>query len=286
MKVRSSKGSRGWDKLYLTDHQLAPQALLKDGVHLNEHGEFLMAEIVKAHLRRDPGFDPAPAEAWVKTLVVGKDLKVTNGKLTLEFEGNRVDVICKPGTAPPAQVMIDGRKPSDIPELYAFTPALTTPPGKWQVKWPVVAPIHSEKPLLIEDWSMEITKPPGADEKLFTFVLTGSKTGPDGEGRSDARFVSKSGRIVIEPDSWNAHYALALAGMKPVPEKFTAKWSVVPRFMDAFTSPGLKSPAVETSVTLAQGLPNIKHTLEISGGPGTPIAALRIYRPGLSLNTH
>src|SRR5204863_3033461 len=34
---------------YLKDNRLEPQALLRDGVHLNRQGEFLMAEIVKAH---------------------------------------------------------------------------------------------------------------------------------------------------------------------------------------------------------------------------------------------
>ena len=58
------------------------------------------------------------------------------------------------------------------------------------------------------------------------------------------------------------------------------KWSVVPRFVDEFTSPGVKDPAIETTVTLAQGLANSKHTLEIDGGAET-IAALRVYRPAL-----
>ena len=101
----------------------------------------------------------------------------------------------------------------------------------------------------------------------------------DERGRSDQKFVSKSGRIVITTEDWNASYSLALAGIKPVPEQFTVKWSVVPWFADEFVSPGVKDPALETAVTLAQGLPNTKHTLEISGGPDTPIAALRIYRP-------
>ena len=269
-------------KQYLTDHKLEPQALLSDAVHLNKHGEYLMAEIVKAHLRRDPKFDPAPAEAWVKTYMVGQDVKVTDGKLSLEFEGNRVDVICKAGTAPAAQVMIDGRKPSEIPELYAFTPAVTTPPGKWRVKWPVVAPVTSEKPLVIEEWSMDITKPPGSDEKLFTFVLTGSKTGPDGEGRSDAPFVSKSGRVVLSPEAWDAHYALALAGMKPVPEKFVAKWSVIPRFVDEIIFPENQKSGMETSITIAQGLANSSHKVEIAATPETPILAIRVYQPPLS----
>ena len=269
-------------KRYLTDHALEPKALLKDNVHLNAHGEFLMAEIVKAHLRRDPSFDPAPAEASVKTLVMGKDVRFENGKLRLEFAGNRVDVVCKPGNAAPAAVIIDGRKPSEFPELYAYTSAVTKPEGKWPVKWPVIAPIGSEKPLLIEDWTLEVKRADPANEKLFTFTLTGSKTGPDGEGRSDAKFVSKSGRVVIAPEDWNAAYALALAGIKPVPASFTVKWSVVPRFVDAFTSPGVKDAAVETTVTLAQDLANTKHTLEITGSAETPIAALRVYRPAMT----
>ena len=269
-------------KRYLTDHALEPKALLNDNVHLNAHGEFLMAEIVKAHLRRDASFDPAPAEAWVKTLTVGKDVRFENGKLRVEFEGGRVDVVCKPGAAAPAAVTIDGRKPSEIPQLYGFTRAVTKPEGKWPVKWPIVAPISSEKPLLIEDWTLDVKRANPSNEKEFTFTLTGSKTGADGEGRSDQRFVSKSGRIVITPEDWNASYAIGLAGIKPVPEHFSVVWDVTPLFVDEFVSPGVKNPAIETTVTLAQGLPNAKHTLEISGGAET-IEALRMYQPPLEV---
>ena len=67
-----------------------------------------------------------------------------------------------------------------------------------------------------------------------------------------------------------------------MPESFTVKWSVVPRFVDVFTSPGVKDASVETTVTLAQGLPNTTHTLEITGGM-EPIAALRLHRPALAV---
>ena len=279
-------------KTYLTENKLEPKALLKDGVHLNAHGEWFMAEIVKAHLRRDASFDPAPAEAWVKTYEVGKDVKWADGKLRLEFDGSRVEVIGKSGNdtptaaraerrAPPASVRIDGRKPSEFAELYGFTRAVTKPEDKWLVKWPVIAPIGSQAPLLVEDWTMEVRKD-AANDKLFTFALVGSKTGADGEGRSDARFVSKSGRIVIETNDWNVAYAMSLAGIKPVPGKFDVKWKAEPRFVDEFISPGVKDAATETTVTLAQGLPNTKHTLEISGGDVTPIAAIRVYRPALT----
>lgn len=267
-------------KTYLKENNLEPKALLKDTVHLNAHGEWLMAECVKAYLRYDPNLGASPAENWVKTYEIGKDVRWTAGKLRLEFEGTRVEVICKPGTAAPAAVRVDGRKPSEFAELYGFTRAVTQPEGKWLVKWPVVAPLGSQAPLLVEDWTMNIRKD-AANDKLFTFAIAGSKTGADGEGRSDARFVSNSGRIVIETNAWNVNYALSLGGIKPVPERFTAKWKVEPRFVDDFISPGVKDPATETLVTLAQGLPNTKHTVEISGSEATPIAAIRVYRPAL-----
>jgi len=268
-------------KAYLRENNLEPKALLKDSVHLNAHGEWFMAECVKAYLRYDPTLGPSRAEDWVETYEVGKDVRWLDGKLRLEFEGNRVEVICKPGTAGPANVRIDGRKPSEFPELYGFTRAVTQPPGKWMVKWPVIAPIGSTKPLLVEDWTLAAKRVDAANDKLFSFTLTGSKTGPDGEGRSDARFVSKSGRVVIETNAWNVAYALSLGGIKPVPDAFEVNWKVEPRFVDEFISPGVTNTTVETRVTLASGLPNVKHTLEISGSEATPIAAICVYRPGL-----
>ncbi|MBM3845361.1 MAG: SGNH/GDSL hydrolase family protein [Verrucomicrobia bacterium] len=269
-------------KAYLRENNLEPKTLLKDSVHLNAHEEWFMAECVKAYLRYDPKLGPSPAEGWVKTYEVGKDLRWMNGKLRLEFQGNCVEVVCKPGTAGPAAVRIDGRKPSEFPELYGFTRAVTQPSGKWLVKWPVIAPIGAEKPLLIEDWTLAARRVDAANEKLFSFALTGSKTGSDGEGRSDGRFVSKSGRVVIETNDWNVTYALNLGGIKPVPDTFEVKWKVEARFVDEFVSPGVTDAAVETRLTLASGLSNGKHTLEIAGSEGTPIAVIRVYRPGLA----
>ena len=268
-------------KRYLTDYALEPKALLKDDVHLNAHGEYLMAQCVNAYLRRDETLGPAPAEQWVRTLVVGKDIAWKDGKLTVEFEGARVDMVAGAGgDGRTAAVTIDGRKPSEFAELNGFTRAVTKPEGKWPVKWPVIAPIGSEKLLLLEEWTLEARKDV-VNEKLFTFTVTGSKTGPDGEGRSDAKFVSKSGRVVIAPEDWNVSYAMSLAGIKPVPEQFAVKWKVEPRSVDEFALSGGKAAATEPVITLASGLPNTRHTLEISGGPDQPITAVRIYQPPL-----
>lgn len=262
-------------KRYLHDNNLHAAQLLKDGVHQNDFGNYLMAEIVKADLvsRKDAAIDPMNC-ATVRTYRVGKDLKQQDGKLTLAFTGNRVDLVAKAGRAESAEIRIDGKKPSEIPELYGFTRALSTPGGKW----PVILKLSWEKPLQIEDWTMEVTRDP-ADDKLFTFTIAGSKTGPDGSGRSDQRFVSNSGRIVIDPADWNVEYSLSLPGIKPVPAQFTVRWQVVPYFQDRFTAPDASDPTVEAAVTVAQGLANGRHTLEILGDAHTPVAAVRIYRP-------
>jgi len=266
---------RGLWKRYLKENHLEPAQLLKDGVHLNAHGEFVMAECVKAYLRYDPKLGPSPAEKWVKTYTVGKEAAWHDASLRLEFEGNRVDAIVRSGGgSSAAEVKIDGRRPSEFDELYGFTRTKARPGGKW----PPIAPLGSNRRLQLEDWTMEVARDPQSP-KTYRFSLRGSKTGPDGEGRSDARFVSNSGRIMIEPENWNVEYALGLSGVKPVPEGFTVTWSVVAHHVDRFEPPEVKDPAVETVVTLAQGLANTRHVLELTGSDRTPIAAIRVYCP-------
>ncbi len=269
-------------KQYLRDNGLTPQALLKDGVHLNERGDFLMAEIVKAHLRFDPKLGPSPAEGWVKTLQVGKDVAWKDGKLRIEFDGTGVEVsVGDSRDSLPLKFLVDGKKPSEFPELYAFTRAVPKPGGAW----PAIAPLHAEKSLLLEHWSMQVHRA-DAEGKRFTFSLCGSKTGPDGEGSSDQRFVSPSGRVVIEPANWNVAYALSLAQVKPVPEQFTVNWSSVPRFTDGLTFATIQpndqlpaQPEHDSIVTIANGLPPGKHTLEIIGAATAPIKAILVHTP-------
>ncbi len=139
-----------------------------------------------------------------------------------------------------------------------------------------MADLSSNTPLLVEDWTMAIQRDP-ANENLFTFTLSGSKTGPDGSGRSDTRFVSQSGRVVIDPEDWDVSYALGLAKVKPVPATFTVRWSVVPRYLDQWQS-GATPPGIENGVTLAHGLADGPHTLELTGDLSA-LAAVRVYSP-------
>jgi hypothetical protein len=270
-------------KEYLTDNRLEPKALLRDNVHLNAHGEYLMAECVKAYLRYDPKLGPSPAEGWV---VPGQPVR-RGSSLKMDFEGTAVEVPIKGASKLTAEMLrIDGQPVSETPSLKGFTRAQTWPGGKWKgpVKWPAIAPIQSQAPLLLEDWTMEVKR---ADAELdlkkmkFTFTLSGSKTGPDGSGRSDQRFVSNSGRVVIEPESWGIPYALMLANVKPVPETLTIKWTAEPRYLEKVGLQMISDVHGPSWVWLVQGLPNQKHTLEVTQEAGS-IGELRVHRPPLT----
>lgn len=260
-------------KRYLTERGLEATALLRDGVHLNDEGCRVMAAFVKAALvkRDDSSIDPMNC-GYVRTLTVGKDLDVASGTLKLDIDGSRIDLIASRGSERPIAALIDGKKPSEHPELYCFTRALPKPGGPW----PVVADLSSEEPLLVEEWTMNVARDP-AKEDLFTFTLSGSKTGPDGSGRSDTRFASPSRRVVIDPEDWDESYALGLAQVKPVPAKFTARWHVVPRHQDQW-QPTASLPGIENAVTLAHGLADGPHTLELTGDLSA-LAAVRVYSP-------
>jgi hypothetical protein len=274
-------------KAYLRDYKLEPGALLKDGVHLNEHGNFVMAEIVKAYLRYDPKFPQVAGQDLVKTYQVGKDVHWRSGKLLLDFEGNRVDVIAADGAARSASVLIDGKRPSEFPECYAFTRVTHYPQiSRPSARWPMMLRVQAGKPpirLLVEDWTLTLVEL-SPDHKQVKFTLHGSRTGADGAGVSTDRFVSNSGRIIIEPGDWNLEYCLQVL-KDPLAPGARIEWKVVPLFADEFRPQINQDPSIESTVTLAQGLKNGKHKLAISGSPKTPIAAIRVYRPAMTAMT-
>jgi hypothetical protein len=268
---------REW-KAYLQANNLQPQALLKDGVHLNAHGNWLMAELVKRRLVHDPGL---PRDAWqglVRTVEVGKDAAWQDGRLRVEFEGNRVDLLAAPGASGRScRVLIDGKKPSELPGCYA----ITRPSGSYKMAfWPAITQVTAEKPLVLEDWTLRITQIDDAAEHI-AFEVAGSVTGPDGQGTNAERFVSKSGRVVIEPQDW--HVKRSRDQLKqPCPAGFEVKWKVVPLFTDEWSPEAPADPSHEYPTTAAQGLPNAKHVLElVSDGPAPALRAVRTYRPGL-----
>ncbi len=258
---------------YLEDNHLQPRDLLVDDVHLNPRGYSLMAAIVNSYLVYRPDL---PREEWqslVRTFEVGSGVSWEKGRLTLHFEGNRIDAIAQrtavksEGLGHSARVLIDGKKPSEIEGTHSITRPSPRP-------WSALALIRvdHDRPLLAEDWTLTITSFDPSPAK-WSFRVEGSKTGSDGSGWSDAAFTSPSGRVRIDPGSWFQKM--------PVEPGYRIRWSVVPMFTDVYREAVSDDPSVELSTILAQGLPNGPHTLELVAEPGQTLelAALRAFRP-------
>ena len=259
---------------YLKDNGYQPPNLLKDGVHLNEHGRWLMAQFLKRFMVYLPN---EPRDEWrdlVKTYEVGRDVRWRGNRLTLEFEGNRVVALAGGGATGRARVLIDGKPPSSYPECYSFT----RPSGTPGVGWPAIKKISWEKPPVLEEWKAVCR---GFNDKQddFGFSVSGSVTGGDGSGRGSQRFVSDSGRIVIEPKDWVFEYDKKV-GRRPAPDGFEVRWKVIPLFVDEYAPARVTDTTREDPTALASNLKNAKHTLSLVATGGKPaIEAIRVYRP-------
>jgi hypothetical protein len=260
-------------KRYLLDNNIPSQALRTDGVHLNDHGNWLLGELIRRELVHSPGVGLGALEGKVRTYVVDRDVKWTGNKLVLPFEGSRVQLIPTPTdeAKAPVDVAIDGRPPSTFPGCYAHT--RPEPRDLMKITF-------RERPI-VEEWTLRLTG--SAPEGGFTFDVTGSMTGPDGSGVSTENFVSNSGRVVIEAKvepphmtvqtDWYVHSKSAVGR--------EIRWNTVGMFVDRYRPPAVTDPTREHASTVAQGLPNGRHTLTLKsstdGKPG--IRAIRVFCP-------
>ncbi|GEP97525.1 hypothetical protein [Chitinophaga cymbidii] len=282
--------------VYLETNNLAPKDLLRDNVHPNRNGNWLLAQLVGRHIRYNPLFPnpsyrsvqtyfTAPAFDKVNTSPISysgtpwrneKGTAVSdsrNSKMKLTFHGNRVDVITELPSTGTARILIDGKPPT------AYT--MTRPsagPGTW---WPGIRKVSHIKPLIPEDWTLKIESI-NADTTVFTYSVHGTKTGNDGAGSSAETFVSKSGRVVIEPSD------VIFANIKntfktAVPVGFITHWSVVPMFVDTFRAPDMTDKKKLYKTTLVWGLENGVHTLEVvpNGDGAVGVTGFEVYRPGV-----
>jgi hypothetical protein len=263
---------------YLKDNNLQPSALLKDHVHLNEHGGWLMAELLKRYLVYLPS---EPQEEWqdlVKTYQVGKDIHWQGNRLTLSFTGNRVVAIAgnkkSDGTA---IVLIDGKKPSEHPECYTYT----RPSGTPGIGWPAIKKMTWQNPPVLETWEATCSHFNDKQDE-FTFTITGSITGYDGKGNAGQTFVSDSGRMIIEPQDWVFEYDKKVS-QKKAPDGFQVRWQVELMGTDKYIAPQIDNRYQEYSSVLASNLENQNHRLELVAiDDNRPaIKAIRVYKPPL-----
>ena len=271
---------QNWQK-YLLGHDLYPQVLLADDIHLNDHGTWLMGQLISHHiLSLDIKKPIVHYSGNVKNYNLVRDAQFKGGKLTLDFCGNRIVAIANQSDSPStAKILIDGKPTSSHKGTYVFTRPLSNNKSDWPWGAGVPLRIGSQTQLQPENWTLEVTK---VQNTKFYFTLKGSQTGFDGHGNNKERFVSNSGRVVIEADDWflepaasedNSSFPVKIGHLITFKSKLLG--------LDNYKAPHIDDPTILPEILLAQGLENKKHRLEIIIGKegALPITAVRTYEP-------
>lgn len=257
-------------KTYLKENKLEIKDLLVDGVHLNAHGNYLMASIIKkyfATLR-----DAKPTNKYVKEMVAGKDFSVKGNKIEIPVNGNRVDLVWKPKVSGgQIAVNIDGKKPSDFNTCYYYTrPSLDTI-GFLRKIGQVLGMRLTDK-AKEEEWSMTITSTDSVRQQM-AFSLKGSLTGKDGTGTSEKTFTSNSGKIIVDSTQW--FRAKEFAKFQWVKPGDVLKWKVKCMCKDE------ASPQASGETTVVQGIDNGRHGLQVSGKGLKDLQSIEVFEPAL-----
>jgi len=258
-----------------------------DGLHLNGEGNMLYAQITNADLKYNDKILVDPLR-MVSTFEVGKQVNWNGKKLTFQFEGNRIDFLAKTGgtlAAGGATVLIDGKKPSEFAGAYGAT----RPNRELDTNWPwsigsvlrvTIDPSAMPK---AEDWTLKLTSINKAGDCAFT--VTGSVTGADGSGTCASNFVSNSKRVVINKADFFFVRPQNEVNRISIPVGYEIKWKVLALHADSYppTAINASDASKEYLTTIVQGIPNGKHTLELTATGDTPpsIEAIRVHRPPL-----
>ncbi|MCI0620489.1 MAG: hypothetical protein L0387_02245 [Acidobacteria bacterium] len=259
---------------YLQTNAVHETSLLVN-VHLNTDGNRLLAELLSAFLA--PRSFASPLDPFknkrVQTLS-GPELGWHSGILDVTFAGSQLNVVYDHQAAGPIRVEIDGKAPARIPELYGFTRVSDS----HALPWPAILRVQWETPLIEEQWTM--TPLEVSPQGHLTFSVSGSVTGPDGEGTSLSRFVSNSGRVIIEPRDWGLVLAVVYGKSLPAPS-YRATWKAVRRFLAEFEPRASPDSANELSEPIAIGLADGPHRLRLiaDDGRGGGVRALRAFSP-------
>jgi hypothetical protein len=227
-----------------------------------------MGALVEQYLQYEPKL-PQPYEPLLTIPITGapRDLEVA-------FTGNRVDVSASRASATPVHFLIDGKRPSEFPDLAVISRPNDSPGKDWPWQVGGVLAVGHRTPLIPEKWTIKIDS---VDQRtqVAQFELSGSLTGFDGRGSTDRPFVSTSGRVLIDPENWwtqGDHNQYVLT-----PEQLI-QWRVLPMGVDQW------APAhANETVTVASGLSNTRHLLHIHTDDSVlPLHAIIIQRPRYS----
>lgn len=252
-----------WCRL-LIERGWKPSEILSDVIHLNPEGCHYYADFIKEELVRIPNESGRPDASGTIQSIGMDDPAVTknsDGSITLAFDGNRVCAVSDGLQEAETQVelLLDGEPVGGYSELWA-----TTRPSTGPMWMPAINTVSWQSTPVKEDWTLTALDGSAKDGSLIRYQVAGSVTGPDGEGDSKTRFVSNSGRVVIEPSDIGLEWQFSYT-KKELPDPFTVTWSYYPLFAETL------SPAeARTRTVLIQNCANGPHRLTIRPKDGAP----------------
>ena len=259
---RNNRRKEWYDYLKENCYVPSSETLLKDDIHFAEQGNYLAAALAARHFKYDETADHDP-RGLVKTYSAGTDFTVVDNAINLTIDGNRVDIITENCVGVEViETLIDNKKPSQFPGCYNSARSNNI----WNGYLTAFAPSADMQE---EIWTLDFFD--------GYFTCTGSETGYDGEGDVNERFVSESGRIVIDPGAFWASWD-PKSSLNGKTRTFTTKLYG----KDTYTLPVTQTGVNENLVTLAQGFPNGTHQLTLTGAVAK-VKEIRVYKPPFQL---
>jgi hypothetical protein len=161
------------------------------------------------------------------------------------------------------KILVDGVPPSSFQGCYFITRPYNNSGKKWLWELPSMIQVKHTKPWVNEEWTCTFTyaEPPFSD---FSFNITGSVTGPDGEGKAGTDFVSRSGRVIIrggdaeQGGDWHLNWSFQV--LKTITKAGDEiKWKTYSICLDYYRPAINKDTAGENCAILFQGIPNSPH---------------------------
>ncbi|MEM9017259.1 MAG: GDSL-type esterase/lipase family protein, partial [Verrucomicrobiota bacterium] len=262
---------KDWEK-YLNQHHLAIPDLLSDSIHHNAHGGELWGALQARHFEVQPAnpatwqdritridlrnstegklgsvaFDTAE---WTKTKT-GLQSQKAGASLKLNFEGTRVDIIAHSSEGA-ADVLIDGKRPSEISETWS-----ATLPSKTPIDYrPAIMRVDLGGKPVAETWTLTVDSVNETGSE-FSYTLRGSVSGDQGRGGSNEVFRSRNGIVEFRPEWFTLEHAVQIK-KRPIPVPFDVTWEVYPGAPDEIRfSPDAAESNPSGQRTLIQKLPN------------------------------
>ena len=226
-------------------------------------------------LSRTPTNSSDPRSAVIANLALPEPGKPTSYR----FEGNRIELVAPGPLNGRVKVLVDGKTPEELDGCWLNSRVSRLPNVP---DWPAIARVWVDPGYHKADhWTVRVARL-NAEQDSFDFALDSASGGPDGNGRATEPFVSRSGRVKIEPSAWLLAYAQKTS-RKPVPEGSLFSWD---RNFICTDEPAVTLPDghVELRHVLATGLANGPHFVKLTIDPDAPaITEVRTYRPPLTL---